>query len=495
MISDLLKNLEQTHRLQGKTILIVGGTGFLGCELGLHFARLGCTIRAIDNSTPDNNPSIPYPAAYAYWDCQNPIPAVMARGADVIINAAGPNMMGAKWTSQRRLEIESSKTMITERCCEAANTHDIPIMLQMSWTGIYGDTRQTWTNEWFPLGKSMTAQWAATWERATARLRRTRTRLVIMRISPVLSSTGGPLMTLIEKYMSGLGASLKQDDLYFSWIHIDDFLAFVIHAIEDSSYEGVYNVCSDQPCTYLQAHHILMRFFPQQMVFGASTWAIKMSTGEKAALYLQSSRIYPKKLVQKGFQFKYRGIEKAFIDLLDYKVDNLIHFRYRYYLPKPRRDAYRVLSDVTNWPAAVPPHLKLKMIEYTSNPIREGTEVGYTLSYAGVKFGWREKVLNCDPGHTFQVMQLYGPFSFYEVTKTFSDVGDGTLYDIWHRYRISYGPLFNPMAYWNIYRTQMAVRDHEGKVLAEWFPYCRDLTVQEKQPPDSDTSSEEDLAS
>lgn len=501
MISDLLKKLEHTHRLQGKTILIVGGTGFLGREIGLHLARQGCIIRAIDNSSPDNKPSIPYPATYSYWECQDPIPAVMARGADVIINTAGPDMMKDKWTSQKRMEIVNTKTMITERCVEAANTHEIPVMLQTSWTGIYGTTHKTWTNEWFPVGTSMTARWTEAWERATANLRRTRTRLVIMRVSPVLSTTGGALMNLVEKYMFGLGASLKQDDLYFSWIHIEDFMSFVSQAVEDSSYEGIYNVCTDQPISYLDAHHILTRFFPNQMVLGASSWSIKMSTGEKAIFYLQSSRIYPKRLMDRGFKFKFRFVEEAFMDLLDYKVDNIIHFRYRYYLPVPRRDAYKVLADVTNWPKVVPPELRMKLDYYSSNPIREGTEVGYSLNYFGFKFNWREKVLNCDPGHTFQVTQLYGPFNFYEVTKTLSDVGEGTLYDIWHRYRINYGPLFNQFAYWNIHRTQEQLREHEGQVLRSWFPGCLDGCPKDKskelptadEPPTSGT--DQDLAS
>lgn len=490
---ELIDNFDYERDLAGKTILLVGASGFIGSEIGIHLVRHGCTIRALDNSSPEGDPNIPYPCDYTYWDYTMPIPASVARGVDVIINAAGLSMLTGEWTYEVREEIVNSRVEITYRCADAADQHDIPVMLQMSWTGFYGTTHETLVNEWFPAGRSLTAQWCAAWEAATCRVRTSKTRLVIMRTSPVLAMTGGALMELLNHYMMGLGASLRQKDLYFSWIHIEDFLSFVSHAIVDKSYSGTYNVCMPNPLSYYEGHLELSKYYPSQLVVGASSTVIKLSTGDKAPLFLQSSRIEPRRLLQRGFKFKFPTFAEAFADLLAYKVDSIIHFRTRYYLNTPRRDVYKFVSDPNHWIYFVPPYLNLTVTEITSNPVREGTEVGYKLSYFGIPLNWREKVLNCDPGHTFQVIQLYGPFDFYEMTRTFTDLGHGTLYDTWHRYRASYGHIFKTLAYLNIKRTQVQIRKHERRVLKEWFGSNEANAVGKAKPNAEDNPETKDL--
>lgn len=469
MLSDILNSFEHESDLEGKTILIVGATGFIGSELGLYFSKRGCKIRGLDNSAPDGQPIVPYPCEYRFWDHTKPIPFTFADGVDVLINAAGVSMVKSDWTPEYRQAIIDSRVEITKHCVAAANFHKIPVMLQMSWTGYYGNTNNTWANESFPAGRSLTAGWCAAWEAATGLLSLKHTRLVIMRTSPVMSTTGGVLIELVDRYMLGIGASLRHHELYMSWVHITDFLSFVTQAISDESYEGVYNVCSAFPITYSGVHAELHKYYPQGVTFSIPTWLIKAAAGDKAKLVLQSSRIMPKRLLDRGFKFKFEHFDKAMKDLLNHKIKGLAHFRDRFFFPVPRREVYRKFADVQNWPQLYPPALNLSLAEHTSNPIREGTEVAYKLKYMGVNMVWREKVVNCDPGHAYQVIQLHGPFTVFEISRSFTEVAGGTLYDVWQRYQLSFGSVINFYSYKQVKKTQMEVRAHQRRLFNSWF--------------------------
>lgn len=468
MLSNILNDLDIDTRLKGKTILLVGASGFIGSEIGLHLSRYGCTIRGIDNSTPSGQAVMPYPCQYTYWDHTKPIPIALGFDVDVIINVAGVAMPNEKWTEEHRQSIVESRVEITKRCVEFANFHHIHLMLQMSWTGYYGDTRDTWTNESFPPGTSITAGWCVAWENATGALSK-KTRLVIMRSSAVFSPRGGPLMDLVDEYALGFGASLRNHDYILSWVHIADFLSFISHAIADQSFRGVYNVCSPEPTDYSIAHRELKKYYPTGMNIPIPIFVVRLALGVQANLVLQSSRILPKRLLGRGFVFKFPSFDTAIKDLLDYKINNLTVSYDQFYLPVHRKQAYKKLATVSNWAHLYPKSLGLSVTTTTSPTIREGTEVGYSLRYLNVAMTWKEKVFNCDPGHAYQVVQLHGPFTIYEISRTFTEIGNGTLYEVMQRYQLPYGPILNYMANKRIKKTHKEVRAYQQQLFRKWF--------------------------
>lgn len=469
MLSNILQNFDIETHLKGKTVLLVGASGFIGSEIGLHLARYGSTIRGIDNSAPDGHPVMPYPCQYTYWDHKKPIPASLGVNVDVIINAAGVSMMKVDWTPENRLAIIESRVEITKHCVNLANFHKIPVMIQMSWTGFFGNTKHTWTNESFPPGRSISAQWCAAWENATCGLRRQTTRLVVARSSAVLSMTGGFMSEISDRYMLGFGASLRNHDLYFSWIHVDDFLSFITHAICDTSFVGTYNVCSPHPVTYWEVHSEMQRYYSKGMTYTVPTSIIIAAAGDKATLVLQSSRIYPKRLIERKFVFTKSSFSAAMRDLFNYKTIGLAYTRDRYFFPKPRRDVYRKFAELKNWIQLYPKTINISIADASSPTIREGMEVGYHVRFQGVSTYWREKILNCDPGHAYQSVQLYGPYEVHETTRTFTEVGDGTLYDVWQRYQLAGGVLVSMMAHKRVKKANQFIREHQRRVFSEWF--------------------------
>lgn len=469
MLSNILHNFDIETHLKGKTVLLVGASGFIGSEIGLHLARYGCTIRGIDNSAPDGHPVVPYPCQYTYWDHRRPIPVSLGFDVDVIINAAGVSMMKVDWTPENRRKIIESRVEITKHCVNLANFHKIPMMLQMSWTGFFGNTKHTWTNESFPAGQSISAQWCAAWENATCGLRLQTTRLVVARSSAVLSMTGGFMSEISDRYMLGFGASLRNHDLYFSWIHIDDFLSFITHAICDASFIGTYNVCSPNPVTYSEVHSEMQRYYPRGMTYTVPISVIKAAAGDKATLVLQSSRIYPKRLLEREFVFSQSDFAAATKELLHYKTSGLAFTRDRFYFPRPRRDVYRKFAELKNWVQLYPDNINICIADASSSTIREGMEVGYHVRFQRVKTYWREKILNCDPGHSYQSVQLFGPFDVHETTRTFTDVGGGTLYDVWQRYQLAGGVLLSMIAHKRIKKANQYIREHQRRVFSKWF--------------------------
>lgn len=140
-----------------------------------------------------------------------------------------------------------------------------------------------------------------------------------MRTSIVLGRNGVALIPLKRLTQFGLGGKQGHGDQKVSWIHELDFARAVAFLIVQPRLSGSFNLCVPTPTN----NKILMQTLRRtlHMPYGVSQpeWLLKIGAkliGTETELILKSRNVIPKRLLDKGFVFKFENIENALSDLL-----------------------------------------------------------------------------------------------------------------------------------------------------------------------------------
>ena len=140
--------------------------------------------------------------------------------------------------------------------------------------------------------------------------------LIIPRIGIVLDKNSGALPKMVTPFKLFVGGKLGDGMQWMSWIHIDDLVNAFIEFIETDNYEGVLNAVSPNPVRNLTFSKVLAKVLNRPNLFAVPKFLLKLILGESASMVLHSQKVFPEKLIQNDFEFKYSDLEKALIDLL-----------------------------------------------------------------------------------------------------------------------------------------------------------------------------------
>jgi NAD dependent epimerase/dehydratase family enzyme len=135
-------------------------------------------------------------------------------------------------------------------------------------------------------------------------------RRVVVRLGDVLSRDGGYLAPLYRGSLRFTGR-LGSGQQYVSWVHVDDVGYAMLHLIADASASGTYNVCAPQPVRsrdLLAALHGITR---RPGFMSAADSLLRMRYGDGAAIFLDSRRATPDRLLAAGYPFRYPQLAPA----------------------------------------------------------------------------------------------------------------------------------------------------------------------------------------
>ncbi|SIQ83703.1 TIGR01777 family protein [Chryseobacterium sp. RU37D] len=143
-------------------------------------------------------------------------------------------------------------------------------------------------------------------------------RKIALRTSIVLGNNGGAFPKLKAITKLGLGGKQGRGNQNISWIHIEDFCKTIEFIINDENISGPINITAPNPLH----NEDFMKKLRQQMKipFGlnAPVWQLEIASiflKTETELLIKSRNVYPEKLLQYGFEFKYPIIESTFKDL------------------------------------------------------------------------------------------------------------------------------------------------------------------------------------
>ena len=300
------------------TIVLAGGSGFLGRALQRHFSRAGHAIRILSRraaATPDHVQWVPDGTS-------GPWAAALA-DADVIVNLSGENLAGKRWTAARKEVIRNSRILPARSIARALA--EVParprIVLTSSAIGYYGAHADEPITEDAPPGADFLARLCVDWEREAAAAASSSTRVALVRSGLVLHPDGGALEPMLLPFRLGIGGRLGSGRQYWSWIHLDDWGRLVswLAGLAPPVADGVsaWNATSPAPVTNAEFSVVLARVLRRPALIPVPEFALRTVLGEFAAFLTTGARVLPARAERSGFQFSHPTLEPALRDLLN----------------------------------------------------------------------------------------------------------------------------------------------------------------------------------
>src|SRR5882672_5236445 len=288
-------------------VLIAGASGLVGSALIPALEAEGGEVTRLVRTSAG--------AGEIEWHPNNDqIDATHLEGFDAIINFAGENIAGGRWTDDVKRKIHDSRANGTHLLSEAiAGLKQPPkVFLCASATGIYGDRDDEILDEQSDSGGGFLAGVCREWEQATEPAAAAGVRTVNLRFGPILAREGGMLAKLLTPFKMGMGGKVGSGKQYISWIALDDAVKAIKLAIDDQTIHGPLNVVSPNPVTNEEFTKTLGHVLNRPTALAVPAFAARLAFGEMAdEMLLTSQKVIPKRLSRAGFQFQYPALADA----------------------------------------------------------------------------------------------------------------------------------------------------------------------------------------
>lgn len=299
-------------------ILISGGTGLIGQALLKSLVQAGDQViiltRNKEGRTDTNS------MKFVTWDARTSEPLLgLMNDIDAVINLAGDNIGEGFWTNAKKERVVRSRVMAGNALSRAIieSPHKPDVFIQASAIGYYGTSEEQQFDESSPNGNDFLAGICQGWESSSAALDSTDIRRVIIRIGIVLDPKSGPLPLMALPFKMFAGGPIGNGHQFVSWIHLQD----VVHAIEfvvrKKIIKGVVNLTAPNPYTNAEFGKMIAKVLKRPYWFPVPGFALKLVLGEKSTLVLDGQYVYPRKLVEHEFPFKFPDLEGALRNIYD----------------------------------------------------------------------------------------------------------------------------------------------------------------------------------
>ena len=189
------------------------------------------------------------------------------------------------------------------------------VLICASAIGIYGDRGDEVLTESSPAGTGFLADLCRDWEKQASLAEALGIRVVRLRTGIVLGADGGALQKMLPPFKAFVGGRLGSGRQWMSWIHVDDLVALIIHAIQ-KTVSGPLNGTAPNPVTNAAFTRELAAALGRPAVFPAPAFALKLMFGEMSEVLLGSQRVLPKAAEAAGFQFVFPDLAPALRNLL-----------------------------------------------------------------------------------------------------------------------------------------------------------------------------------
>ncbi len=303
------------NKIAKKVILIGGGDGLVGRHIISLIDKNEYDIVVLSRSKKKSEVS---GVQYAVWDTDSKtmddIPA-----PDHIINLAGAGIADERWTPARKNLLISSRVNSAATIKKYLQSHNLTprSYISASAVGYYGNRSNEVLTEQSSAGHEFMSDCCMQWEDAAQETGSYCQRHIILRIGIVLSAAGGALPKMLMTKSFGLFNYFGTGNQYYPWIHIDDLCRIFIQAIENETYNGVYNAVAPQEITNKNMMREIMEICPfKGLLLPAPAFMLKLILGEMARVVLNSDRVIPQRLSAVGFSFTYTKAGEAVRELI-----------------------------------------------------------------------------------------------------------------------------------------------------------------------------------
>ncbi len=261
--------------------------------------------------------------SYAHWDIKKQqIDEDAIKQADFIVHLAGAGVVAKKWTAAYKKEIVESRTESSRLIVDSLQRieNNVKAIISASAIGFYGSDNENGKPfvETDNADESFLGNTCKIWEESIDPVTKLNKRLVKLRTGIVLSNDGGALIEFKKPLQFGIAAILGSGKQIVSWIHIDDLCRLFIEGIEHDKLEGTYNAVAPLPVSNKTLTLTLAKamngkfYFPMKV----PSFILNLMMGKRSIEVLKSTTVSCQKILDTGFAFEFKSIERALAGLI-----------------------------------------------------------------------------------------------------------------------------------------------------------------------------------
>ena len=289
------------------TLLIAGGSGFLGSALAKAFRAAGHRVMILTRR-PQRDGDVLWSTKASDTSWRHAL-----ERSDAVINLAGESIAGRRWTPERKREIRASRMEPTQALVSAIATASRPpaVFVNASAVGFYGVHGDEALTEQSPSGNDFLGSLCRDWETLAIEAS-SRSRVVLLRSGLVLAREGGALPQLALPFRFFAGGPVGTGRQYLSWISLADWIGLVQWTLTRNHVSGPLNLTAPAPVTNAEFARTLGRVLRRPSFVPVPAFAMRLALGELAdALILGGQRVLPARVQALGYEFMHETLEPA----------------------------------------------------------------------------------------------------------------------------------------------------------------------------------------
>ena len=295
-------------------ILIAGGTGLIGTSLIKSLSASYDFVVLTRN--PDKYESS-QGVTYQKWEDDKLVN--LLNGKFAVVNLVGENIGIKRWTKEQKYKILETRVQSAKSIAVATTQCDNPprVILQASAVGYYPNNEQGDEDKIYAPTDFLSRVCQQT-EKAI-NLAEHVTRVVIIRTGIVLARNADIWKQITMPFMFGVAPILGNGKQTIPWIHIEDEVGAIAFLLQNEFCKGAYNLCAENPIAWNYLISSVQKYERISLKFYIPAFLLKIIFGSEKAqeLMLKDQPVYPNKLLNEGYAFKYPQINLAVKNLLD----------------------------------------------------------------------------------------------------------------------------------------------------------------------------------
>ena len=290
-------------------VLIGGGSGLIGTGLTGIFLERGYQVRHLGRKAKDGR------VKTFEWDLhQQTVDEGAFEGVTAVINLAGANINGHRWTKSYKEELLTSRTKSTQLIVDFLNNkrHAVTNFLAGSAVGYYGiENSPTLFKENDPPGADFMAQIVVQWEGVADQLKDPNVKVAHLRTGIVMSARGGALEEMSRPIKLYAGSPLGSGKQIVSWVHLEDICGIFFHVLENNL-AGTFNAVAPEPASNEEiTKAIAKRLHKPLWLPNIPAFVLKIVLGDMSEAVLNGQKVSSEKIRSTGFRFQYPTIDSA----------------------------------------------------------------------------------------------------------------------------------------------------------------------------------------
>jgi uncharacterized protein (TIGR01777 family) len=234
---------------------------------------------------------------------------------DIVIHLSGANIGQGFWTDGFKQKVLNSRVDTAKKLgAWATQLPKPPRILAANAVGYYGahsfeEGMDETTEININAAKGFLQEVAFAWQEAWTGFPLD---VCIMRFGVVLAKHQGMLKKLYPSFYLGAGSILGDGQQTISWIHLDDLVAAILWIMEHPEYAGPFNLVSPHPVRQAEFARCLAKTLHRPLLLKMPQTMVRFLFGQMGQeLLLEGQAVYPKRLLEHGFQFKFSELAAA----------------------------------------------------------------------------------------------------------------------------------------------------------------------------------------